>query len=228
MKKLPKPVVDYRRLRPSNLMSEEFRHLWLLLYWPLYGLLFYYVELAYPVDYYFPVYCPLDDLIPFNELFVIPYTIWFVFIAGMVVYTMFYDIDSFKRLMWFIIVTYTVTIVIYLFFPTCQNLRPEQFERDNALTRFMAGYYATDTNTNVCPSIHVLGSLAVTFAAWHCPRLQHSAWKWSFGVMGVLIAISTVFVKQHSIIDVFAALPLSLFAWWLCFFWRRKPAKKTD
>ena len=116
MKKLPKPVVDYRRLRPSNLMSEEFRHLWLLLYWPLYGLLFYYVELAYPVDYYFPVYCPLDDLIPFNELFVIPYTIWFVCIAGMVVYTMFYDIDSFKRLMWFSIVTYTVTIVIYLFF----------------------------------------------------------------------------------------------------------------
>ncbi len=227
MKKLPKPVVDYRRLRPNNLTSEEFRHLWLLLYWPLYGLLFYYVELAYPVDYYYPVYCPLDDLIPFNELFVIPYTIWFVFIAGMVVYTLFYDVDTFKRFMWFIIVTYTVTIVIYLFFPTCQELRPEQFERDNALTRFMAGYYATDTNTNVCPSIHVLGSLAVTFAAWHCPRLQHPAWKWSFGVTGVLIAISTVFVKQHSIIDVFAALPLCLFAWWLCFLRKKRVTEKT-
>ncbi len=227
MKKLPTPVVDYRRLRPNNLLSEEFRHLFLLLYWPLYGLLFYYVELAYPVDYYYPVYSPLDDLIPFNELFVIPYTIWFVFIAGMVVYTMFYDVDTFKRFMWFIIVTYTVTIVIYLFFPTCQELRPEQFERDNALTRFMAGYYATDTNTNVCPSIHVLGSLAVTFAAWHCPRLQHPAWKWSFGVMGVLISISTVFVKQHSIIDVFAALPLSIFAWWLCFLRKKRVVQKV-
>lgn len=225
MKKLPTPEIDYRRLRPNNLCSKEFRHLWLLLYWPLYGLLFYYVELAYPVDYYFPVYSPLDDLIPFNELFVIPYTIWFVYLAGMVVYSLFYDVDTFKRYMWFIMITYTVTIVIYLIFPTCQNLRPEAFARDNALTRFMAGYYATDTNTNVCPSIHVLGSLAVTFAAWHCYRLQHPVWKWSFGIMGALIAISTVFVKQHSIIDVFAALPLCLFAWWLCFLRKKKPKR---
>ena len=225
MKKLPTPEIDYRRLRPGNLCSKEFRHLWLLLYWPLYGLLFYYVELAYPVDYYFPVYSPLDDLIPFNELFVIPYTIWFAYLAGMVVYSLFYDVDTFKRYMWFIMITYTVTIVIYLIFPTCQNLRPEAFARDNALTRFMAGYYATDTNTNVCPSIHVLGSLAVTFAAWHCYRLQRPVWKWSFGIMGVLIAISTVFVKQHSIIDVFAALPLCLFAWWLCFLRKKKPKR---
>jgi len=43
-------AVDYRRLRLHNLTSTEFRHLLLLLYWPLYGLLFMYVEKFYPVE----------------------------------------------------------------------------------------------------------------------------------------------------------------------------------
>lgn len=48
-------------------------------------------------------------------------------------------------------------MLIYLVFPTCQDLRPTQFARDNILTRFVAWFYNFDTNTNVCPSIHVLG-----------------------------------------------------------------------
>ena len=31
--KLRPPVVDYRKLRPSNLNSPQYRHVWLLLYW---------------------------------------------------------------------------------------------------------------------------------------------------------------------------------------------------
>ena len=56
------PVVDYRKLRPGNLSSKEFRHLYLLLYWPVFGLLFLFVERFYRVDSYYPVHCFLDDL----------------------------------------------------------------------------------------------------------------------------------------------------------------------
>lgn len=209
--------MDYRTLRLGNLHSEEFRHLKLLLYWPLYGALFLFAERFYEVERYYTVYCPADDWIPFCEWFVIPYMFWFVYLVGMLLYTLVYDVDAFKKMMKFIMITYTVTILIYFLFPTCQELRPASFERDNALTRFMAGFYRFDTNTNVCPSIHVIGTLAVLFTAFHCKSLRGFAVKAAFTVTAILICASTVFLKQHSVLDVLAALPVCGMAYLLCF-----------
>lgn len=47
-----KPSVDYRQFRFSKLNTPEFSHVWLLLYWPLFGLGFSYVERFYPVAHY--------------------------------------------------------------------------------------------------------------------------------------------------------------------------------
>ena len=47
-----KPSVDYRRFRFSRLNTPEFSHVWLLLYWPIFGLGFSYVERFYPVAHY--------------------------------------------------------------------------------------------------------------------------------------------------------------------------------
>lgn len=209
--------VDYRRFRLSLINSPEFSHLWLLLYWPLYGLGFMYVERFYTVEHYQPMHCALDDAIPFNELFLIPYLFWFVFLIGMLAYTLFFEPESFRRMMYFIMLTYTVAIVTYFVFPNCQLLRPEEFERDNILTRFMARFYAFDTNTNVCPSIHVLGSFAVAFAAWDTERFSAPGWKWAFGLTALLISVSTLFVKQHSVIDVIAALLLCALCYVPCY-----------
>ena len=213
-------MVDYRKFRLSRLNSEEFKHLWLLLYWPVYGVLFWFAERFYTVESYKVMYHPLDDRIPFCEWFLIPYMFWFLYLVGMHIYTLLYDVDSFRRMMKFIIITYTVTIMIYFLFPTCQELRPISFERDNFLTRFMSAFYRFDTNTNVCPSIHVIGTLAVLFTALHCKTLQGFGWKLAFSVTAVLICASTVFLKQHSILDVVAALPLCVIAYLICF--RRK------
>lgn len=216
------PVVDYRKLRLNNLNSDEYKHLKLLLYWPLYGLLFLFVERFYPVENYTVMYCPFDDLIPFCEWFVIPYMFWFVYLVGMILYTLLYDTGAFRKMMHFIMLTYSVTILIYLVWPTCQELRPLAFERDNLLTRFMSGFYQFDTNTNVCPSIHVIGSLAVLFTSYHCKGTQSIGWKIAFTVTGVLICASTVFLKQHSTLDVIAALPICAVAYYICFIAKRK------
>lgn len=221
MKTLP-PVVDYRALRLNNINSEEYRHLKLLLYWPVYGLLFLYVERFYPVASYHVMHCALDDWIPFNEWFLIPYLFWFVFLVGMHIYTLLYDVEAFKGMMHFIILTYTAAILVYLVYPTCQNLRPETFPRDNVLTEFIAGFYQFDTNTNVCPSIHVIGSLAVMFTAWHCRGLEHWGWKLAFTLTALLICLSTLFMKQHSALDILAALPICLIAYKLSFGSRRE------
>ncbi len=199
-------LVDFRRLSLKTLFCGEYRYLLLLLFWPIFGLCFSSLEMYRTVENckHFVVYSPLDDVIPFCELFVIPYMIWFAYIVGMYVYTILFDTEAYKKYMYFIIATYTVTIIIYLFFPTMQELRPNLAElgRSNFLTRFMGDFYNFDTNTNVCPSLHVTGAVAVSIAAWHSKLFGKRGWKIAFTVMTVLIALSTVFLKQHSIVDV--------------------------
>ena len=144
-----KPEVNYREFRIHKLNTPEFSHVRLLLYWPIFGLLFLFLERLQPQRNYYPVYCGLDDIIPFCEWALIPYLFWFVFLIGTLVYTFFVDVPAFRRMMYFVIVTYTITVLFYLFFPTCQNLRPEAFVRNNLLTRFIELFYSFDTNTNV-------------------------------------------------------------------------------
>ena len=210
-------MVDYRKLRLNNLTSPEFRHLFLLLFGAFFGLCFWAMEQLIPRDYYYPMWCPLDNWIPFNELFVIPYVFWFVFMVGVHVYLGLFDVAAFRRLMYFIMITYGSALVIFAIFPTCQNLRPTEFARDNFLTRFMADFYQFDTNTNVNPSLHVVGSMAVGIAACDTPRFQTKPWKAAFLGTAILISISTVFVKQHSIIDTFCGFLMSGIAYILVY-----------
>ena len=211
------PSIDYRQFRLSKLNTPEFSHVKLLLFWPLFGLGFLFVERYYPVAHYYAMHCALDDLIPFNEWFLIAYLFWFVYLIGALAYTFFFDVPSFRKMMQFVIFTYSVTLAIYFLFPTCQLLRPAVFPRDNALTRFIAHFYVFDTNTNVCPSLHVIGSLASLLGLWYTPRFSSRTWHIASGIAAFLVSVSTVFMKQHSILDVFAALPICLFAYWLCY-----------
>lgn len=201
---------DFRGFTLNKLNTEEYSHLKLLLYWPLYGLVFWFVERAYRPGAYIVMHCSLDNMIPFCEYFLIPYLFWFVYLTGSIAYTLFCDVPVFRKQMRFIIITYSVTMLIYLIFPTCQHLRPAVFARDNILTRFMAYFYAFDTDTNVCPSLHVIGSFAAMLALWETERFSSPAWRAANVVCCVLICVSTVFVKQHSVLDMLAALPLCM------------------
>lgn len=209
---MPIPEVDYRDFRPSKLLSPKFSHLLLLLFWPIYGLMFLAVERLIPREYYTAVQCGFDEFIPFCELFIVPYLAWFVFLVAMTVYLAIYDVDSFKKYMYFIIISYSVTLIIYLIWPTCQNLRPE-ITRDNIFARAVEGLYGFDTNTNVCPSIHVLGMAAAFFGGIYAKGMQSVSWRIFWCISLVLVSLSTVFLKQHSIIDVIVASLLCAFTY---------------
>ncbi len=217
-------MIDYRKLRLKNITSPEFSHLLLLLYWPLYGILFWLVERGFTGHGFYESYTPiywgaLDDLIPFAEIFVIPYYIWFAFIVGMLLYTLLFDVEAFRKMMWTVILTYTATIIIYIIFPNCQELRPDldALGRDNIFIDIARNLYDFDTNTNVCPSIHVLGSMAVFMPSWNARHMK-SAWcRSTMFILNILICFSTVFLKQHSIIDVIASFVLCAIAYPLIF-----------
>jgi len=217
-----KPVVDYRKFRLSKINEPQFAHLKLLLGWVAYFILYFVTENLIPVEACHPVHSPLDDLIPFCEAFLIPYVLWYVLVAGSLLYYALYDVDSFKKLSWFIMITQLVAMAAYIIYPTRQDLRPEFFQRDNLLTWGVGLLYSFDTNTGVCPSLHVAYSLGIA-SVWLKDKTASPLWKAFIVVFVILICLSTMFIKQHSAVDVFAAIPVCLLAegilfgksWWL-------------
>lgn len=222
---MKKPMVDYRTLRLSNLGSPQFRHLKLLWGWVGYFILYFLTEWLIPAEICYPVHCWLDDVIPFCEWFLIPYFGWYVLIVVSLAYFLLYNVENFRGLQTYIIVTQVVAMACYILFPTRQDLRPAVFPRDNFLTDMVGILYTVDTNTGVCPSLHVAYSLGIA-SAW---LKEKTASFWAKGlvvVMVVLVCLSVAFVKQHSVVDIFAAIPVCVLAEWIAFgktYWKKRP-----
>lgn len=206
-----RPVVDYRELRPSRLREPRFRHALLLCGWMGYFALYFLTENLIPASRCHVIHCALDDAIPFCEGFFIIYCYWYALLVGSLFYFFLYDLRSFRRLQIYIMITQAVAMLTYIVYPSIQLLRPETFERDNALTRLAAFIYAFDTPTGVCPSLHVAYSMGIA-SVWLRARDGSRAWKAFVVLSAVMISISTAFVKQHSVVDIFAALPVGLLA----------------
>lgn len=215
-----KPVVDYRDFRLSKINDPQFSHLKLLLGWVGYFILYLITEKLIPVENCHVVHCTLDDKIPFCEYFVIAYVGWYFLVAGSLLYFALYNVDGFKRLQTYIIVTQVVAMTVYILYPNRQDLRPETFPRDNIFTRGIGFLYAFDTSTNVCPSLHVGYSLGLA-SAWLKEKAAPKWAKAAIVVAVILVCMSVSFIKQHSVVDVVAALPMCLLAeglaygtWW--------------
>ena len=208
---MKKPVVDYREFRFSRLNEPRFRHIKLLAGWLVYFALYFLTENLIPESRCHVIHCALDDAIPFCEGFAIIYCYWFALLIGSLLYFFLYDLRSFRRLSCFIMITQAVAMAVYILYPSIQLLRPERFERDNALTRLMAFIYAFDTPTGVCPSLHVAYSMGIA-SAWCRARDGGRLWKGFVILSAVMIAASTAFVKQHSVVDILAAVPVGLLA----------------
>ena len=207
---MKKPVVDYRTFRLRRINEPQFAHLKLLGTWLIYFALYFITENLIPAEKCTPVHCRLDDLIPFNEIFVLAYVGWYALIVVSLGYFLLYNIDSFKRLEIYIFITQMAAMVVYIAWPNRQDLRPETFPRNNILTWILGLIYSFDTNTGVCPSLHVAYSIGI-MSVWLREKCA-AWWKALVSVACILICLSVAFVKQHSVVDIFAALPVCLLA----------------
>ena len=223
---MKKPIVDYRRLRPSNITSPEFHHLLWLLGWVGYFVLYFLTENLIPLSRCYPIHSPLDDLIPFCEWFVIPYVGWYLLIVFSLLYFALYNPENFKNLQKYIIITQVVAMICYILFPTRQDLRPTEFPQSNFLTDVLQVIYSFDTSTGVCPSLHVAYSLGIA-STWLREKSASKTAK-SFVVVFVLfVCLSVVFVKQHSVIDIYAALPICALAEFLVFIYPKRVKRSS-
>ena len=195
------------------MLKETFKKYWHIvfaLYCPIYLSWFFMLE-SRPDNLGTNIHIPFDDLIPFCELFIIPYLLWFAYIAFTVVFFFFYDRGEFIKYATFLIIGMTISLTICTVFPNYQSMRPDALAEDNIFSAIVLKLYNIDDNANVLPSVHVLNSIAAHFAiaksTFFCNKKILKAGSF---VLMVLICLSTVFLKQHSVLDGLCAFVIAV------------------
>ncbi|MCD8049071.1 MAG: serine/threonine protein phosphatase [Clostridia bacterium] len=151
------------------------------------------------------IHCALDDIIPFNEYFIIPYLLWFLYVPAVYLFLAHCDKESCAKLAVIMFGGMTFCVLMYIVLPNGLNLR-SPISDDNIFCRLIMLIRRCDTATNVCPSIHVVNTLAVTYAFIKSPASE------KMRVLRVLslvlagaICVSTLAIDQHSVVDVVCA-----------------------
>ena len=193
------------------------RHLRLLWGWAGFFLLYLLTEKLISPERCRVVHCFLDDRIPFCDFFAIFYVGWYVLILLSLGYFLLYSAESFRKLQTYFILVQAMSMLIYILCPTRQELRPETFPRQNLLTDVMALLYRLDTPTGVCPSLHVACSLGIA-SVWLREKQVKPWLRIGIALFCLGVCLSVAFVKQHSVVDIFAAIPLCLIAEWFVHF----------
>lgn len=186
-------------------LVRKYKHAWVLLYIFIYMPWFMFLEKHVTTNYHV-IQIRLDEHIPFIEYFIIPYLLWFVFIVAAFLYFFFTDVPGFYKLAKFMFTGMTIFLIISTVFPNGQDLRPVVFERDNIFVDMVRTLYRADTCTNVFPSLHVFNSLSVCVAVSESSALKkHRGVRIGTYVLAGLIILATMFLKQHSVLDVIGA-----------------------
>ena len=191
-------------------------NLWFQVYWILYVIWFFALDWLNKDPKYI-IYSPLDGYIPFCEWFIFPYCSWFFLLAGVMALLWWYDTPSYNKLCLVMFSGMTFCLIVYMILPNGLDLRPaaEAVGRDNIAMRIMRLIWKADAPNNVCPSIHCQSSGCMALAFAKSRLAQGRPWLkvLAFGWAG-LICASTVFTKQHSIIDVACGLALAAAWYW--------------
>ena len=196
----------------TQLRSRCKPHLWYQLYWVIYLVWFFWLDNTITQPKYI-IHAPLDDLIPFNEWFVIPYCSWFLLLVAVTALLWWKDTASYDKLCLMMFSGMTFCLIVYMLLPNGLDLRPtvEEIGRSNPAMWVMQLLWKADASVNVCPSIHCQSSACMAIAisestlAEERPVLRPIALVWA-----ALICLSTVFTKQHSVLDVVCGLAVAV------------------
>ncbi|OCA90660.1 phosphoesterase [Bacillus sp. FJAT-27225] len=168
----------------------------------------------------------LDGYIPFMPIFIIPYILWYAYVFVYLVYFCFKDTKIYLKTLILIVVGELICFTIYFFFQTTVP-RP-QLQGDGVLIDLVRFIYANDQPFNCFPSIHVLTTFAIMMGSLHIKE-KHPLTIMVIHILGSLIIISTLFVKQHVIPDMIGSMFLVTFLYGILFEFYQVPVeeKKT-
>lgn len=141
----------------------------------------------------------LDTSIPLVPVFIIPYLLWYPYILLMLFLFFVKNKKVYYRTLFIQCMGLVISYIIYFFFQTTVS-RPT-IPDHGFLNQLITFVYNTDNPYNCFPSIHVLTSYlmikgvneCITFAKKTRMTVYFCSW---------LIIASTLFVKQHVLLDV--------------------------
>ncbi|MCI7795708.1 MAG: phosphatase PAP2 family protein [Lachnospiraceae bacterium] len=190
-------------------LIKKYGHIWIMSYGILY--LTWFAKLQANVGKpYHVIHTPLDDMIPFCEYFIIPYLMWFLYVAVAVTYFFFNSKDDYYRICTFLFTGMTISLLVCTLYPNGTNFRPHIDPDQNIFCYLVTKLWSIDPCINVFPSIHVYNSIGVHLAVTKSEKLSKSRpIVWSSGILMILICLSTVFLKQHSVVDVVGSLMMA-------------------
>lgn len=172
--------------------------LWFLLFLPLGGMYFLSQHLGLQ---YHVIHTALDDRIPFCPLFIIPYILWYLYIPLPMLYMCFREPSVFRRQIATLFSGALLATVFFLLFPTCVDFRPEA-AGDGVLLWLCRIIYRNDAPVNVLPSLHCYEATAIHLATFRSGWGRRHPWQRGGSALLLgLICLSTLFVKQHSVLD---------------------------
>ncbi|MGM9926007.1 MAG: phosphatase PAP2 family protein [Bacillus sp. (in: firmicutes)] len=140
----------------------------------------------------------LDEYIPFMKEWIIPYLLWYPFIYGALIYYCFAERKQYYLALSTIIIGKLLCFIVYFFWQTTVP-RPDVVE-SGLLADLVRFLYSTDQPVNCLPSIHVLTTFVIMIVAYK-RREGHFKEYASLTAIGTLIILSTLFTKQHGILD---------------------------
>lgn len=162
-----------------------------------------------------------DDRIPFASWFVWLYVVHYVLPVLMVVLVP--QMRHYRDMLLSFAVVFTLSFIVFLVWPV-QMVRPADPGTDLSGRLLGFIYSIDDPSTNAFPSLHVAASVLTALIVWHNARRLGSV----FVLAAAGISISTLYVKQHWILDVVAGAMLGAATYWLVYLGRPLERLRTE
>lgn len=147
----------------------------------------------------------IDDKIPFIKYFILPYNMWYPFVITTLFYLCFADRKTFYKTVISIDMGLILCYLVYIFFQTTVP-RPT-LQGNDLITNIVKFTYKMDEPYNCFPSIHVL-TCFILMKAVHRSKITNTFAVTAVYAAASTIIISTLFVKQHVIMDAFSGIIL--------------------
>jgi membrane-associated phospholipid phosphatase len=151
--------------------------------------------------------------VPFVSAFIVPYIS--LFIMPLPYFAIPYNPEFFRRWVAMVVICAMASVAVYIALPLDMP-HPEHMGND-VFSRMVALTYFVDVRSNFFPSQHVILAFLMALGIGH----ERPRWRWPMLVWAALIAVSTLFVRQHYLVYVISGLAMALAAW--AVFVRLKP-----
>jgi membrane-associated phospholipid phosphatase len=158
--------------------------------------------LYYPVSIFtdtLPYHSPIsvvDTALPLIPEWIIIYA--FIYLLGCIPAALIQNRTLFHRMAFAYVAVQLFSFAVFIVAPVRMLLRPDTVVVDSFITWALQLCYFVDKPVNCCPSLHV----AVAVLGALCThRVDHALGKVAL-VVGFLISLSTLLVKQHLLVDV--------------------------